>query len=102
MNVYIKAEDSVCLNHKEVRLKDIITLYCTDKDLEMAVKNKSVYHFQDDENQRKCFSILKVIEEIKKIDKTLDIVNLGSQDFIVYTKKRRKSQRSFIMERLFL
>ena len=93
MNVYIKAEDSVCLNHKEVRLKDIMTLYCTDKDLEMAVKNKSVYHFNEGGNQRKCFSILKVIEEIKEIDKTLDVVNLGPQDFIVYYKKKQEESK---------
>lgn len=95
MNVYIKAEDSVCLNQREVRLKDIMTLYCTDKDLEMKMKNKSIYHFEDKGNQRKCFSILKVIEEIKEIDKTLEVVNLGPQDFIVYYKEKQEESKFF-------
>lgn len=93
MNVYIKAEDSMCLDHKEIKIKDILSLYCTDKDLEQKIKNKSIYHFIKDEDQRKCFSILKIIEVIKDVDKNLDIVNLGPQDFIVYYKYQQKESR---------
>lgn len=45
MNVYIKAQESVCLVHPEIKIKDIMSLYCTDKDLEQKIKNQSVYHF---------------------------------------------------------
>lgn len=93
MNVYIKAQDSVCLNHKEIKMKDILSLYCSNKDIEQAIKNKSVYHFTKGDNQRKCFSILKVIEKIKEVDKTLDIMNLGPQDFIVYYKKEQEESK---------
>lgn len=34
MNVYIKVEESVCIDHKEIKMKDIMSLYCTDKDME--------------------------------------------------------------------
>ena len=89
MNVYIKVEESVCIDHKEIKMKDIMSLYCTDKDMEQQIKNKSIYHFIDRGNQRKCFSVLKVIEKIKEVDKTLDVINLGPQDFIVYYKKKQ-------------
>ena len=46
MNVYIKAQDSVCLNHKEIKMKDILSLYCSNKDIEQAIKNKSVIILQ--------------------------------------------------------
>ena len=53
MNVYIKVEESVCIDHKEIKMKDIMSLYSTDKDMEQQIKNKSIYHFIDRGNQRK-------------------------------------------------
>lgn len=89
MNVYIKAEESVCLNHKDIKLKDILSLYCTNKDVEQEIKNQSIYHFVGEDDQRKCFSVLKVIEVIKEVDKTLDVINMGPKDFIVYYKNKQ-------------
>ena len=66
MNVYIKAQESVCLVHPEIKIKDIMSLYCTDKDLEQKIKNQRVYHFIGDHDQRKCFSILMLVEVIKQ------------------------------------
>ena len=62
MNVYIKAQESVCLVHPEIKIKDIMSLYCTDKDLEQKIKNQSVYHFIGNHDQRKCFSVLMLVE----------------------------------------
>ena len=93
MNVYIKAEDSVCINHKDIKIKDILSVYCAKKDLEEEIKNQRLYHFVNEDNQRKCFSILKVIEVIKEVDKTVEIVNLGPQDFIVYYKRERQEEK---------
>ena len=75
MNVYIKAQESVCLVHPEIKIKDIMSLYCTDKDLEQKIKNQSVYHFIGNHDQRKCFSVLMLVEVIKQVDKTLDVIN---------------------------
>lgn len=36
------------------------------------------------------FSILMLVEVIKQVDKTLDVINLGAEDFIVYYKKTRR------------
>ena len=59
-----------------------MSLYCTDKDLEQKIKNQRVYHFIGDHDQRKCFSVLMLVEVIKQVDKTLDVINLGAEDFI--------------------
>lgn len=74
-------------------MKDIVSLYCTDKDLEQEIKDQRVYHFMGKENQRKCFSVLKLIEVIKQVDKALDVVNLGPEDFIVYYKKQQEESK---------
>lgn len=93
MNVYIKAEDSVCLRHRDIKIKDIASLYCTNKDLEYEINEQSLYHFVGNENQRKCFSILKLIEVVKEVDKTLDVVNMGAKDFIVYYKNEKEETK---------
>ena len=93
MNVYIKAEDSVCLKHRDIKIKDVVSIYCTDKDLEYKIKEQTLYHFIGNENQRKCFSILKLIEVIKEVDKTLDIVNMGAKDFIIYYKSAKEESK---------
>lgn len=87
MTVYIKAEDSVCLNSPSVQLEDVISLYCTDKDLEYRIKHAKLYRFSSKGNQRKIFSVLKIVEVIQGIEKTVEIVNMGPEDFIVYYKK---------------
>lgn len=42
MNVYIKAQESVCLVHPEIKIKDIMSLYCTDKDLDTKTQNAAI------------------------------------------------------------
>ena len=101
MNVYIKAQESVCLVHPEIKIKDIISLYCTDKELEQKIKNQSVYHFMGDSNQRKCFSILRFVEVIKQVDQTLDVVNLGPEDFIVYYKREQEESKILHYGKIF-
>ena len=96
MNVYIKAQESVCLVHPEIKIKDIMSLYCTDKDLEQKIKNQSVYHFIGNHDQRKCFSVLMLVEVIKQVDKTLDVINLGAEDFIVYYKRKQEESKIFL------
>lgn len=88
MTVYIKAEDSVCLNQPSVQLKDVISFYCSDNDLTQKIKHAKLYRFSSKGNQRKIFSILKIVEIIKELDKNADVVNMGPEDFIVYYKKQ--------------
>jgi len=72
-----------------------MSLYCTDKDLEQKIKNQSVYHFIGNHDQRKCFSVLMLVEVIKQVDKTLDVINLGAEDFIVYYKRKQEESKIF-------
>ena len=45
------------------------------------------------------FSILMLVEVIKQVDKTLDVINLGAEDLLYITRENKKNQRFFIMER---
>lgn len=92
MTVYIKAEDSVCLNKPGIQLKDVISFYCSDPEISNQVKHTKLYRFSSKGNQRKIFSVLMIVEKIKEIDKTLDVVNMGPEDFIVYYKKEKSEK----------
>ncbi len=91
--VYIKAEDSVCLNHRDVKIEDILSLYCSDPDLAYKMKKMNFYCFPQKGNQRKVISILKVVEIIKEVDKTIEVVNMGPEDFMIYYKERKEEKR---------
>ena len=46
MTVYIKAEDSVCIHTPDVKIKDVASIYCTDKDMEQKVKEAKHFHLK--------------------------------------------------------
>ena len=52
MTVYIKAEDSVCIHNPDVKIKDVASIYCTDKDMEQKVKEAKLFHFKKRGNER--------------------------------------------------
>ena len=90
MKVYIKAEESVCVNHAQVYLCDVLSLYCSDYETGEKLKKVRLYHFPSREKQRKIFSVLKVVEKIKEEDSQIEVVNMGPEDFVVsYEQKKR-------------
>ena len=38
---------------------------------------------------------LMLVEVIKQVDKTLDVINLGAEDFIVYYKRKQEESKIF-------
>lgn len=92
MTVYVKAEESVCVNSAAVRLKDVISFYCSRPESRRQIENIRLYRFSGSGNQRKVFSILKVVELIKMEDSEAEIINMGPDDFIVYYKKSKTEQ----------
>ena len=36
-----------------------------------------------------------LVEVIKQVDKTLDVINLGAEDFIVYYKRKQEESKIF-------
>ena len=41
------------------------------------------------------FTVLMLVEVIKQVDKTLDVINLGAEDFIVYYKRKQEESKIF-------
>lgn len=85
--IYLKAEQSVCFNHRNIVLSDLAKIYCSDPGLAKEVEKIKLIAFPDVKNDRQVISIMKIIEEIKKIHKEAEVVNLGEVDSIVYYKR---------------
>ena len=95
MNVYFKGEESVCINHTKLLVKDIGEVYCTSPQMAYEVENIELFHFSKGKNGKEVFSVLNILESIKEIDKEVEFVNLGEMDFIVYYKDPTKRQEKW-------
>lgn len=86
--VYVKAErNSVCYE-PQVKLSDVMSIECADAAVCSGIKNMTLYSFakKDDMQKKKrieVFSILNVIELIKKDYPEVEVVSYGEQDFVV-------------------
>lgn len=90
MTIYVKAEQSVCLNVPKVLIKDVAKVYCSSPDVKNTIEKTELYVFPKKVNGKEVFSIMKVVELIEKQFKDLDIENMGETDFIVYYKPPKK------------
>ena len=91
--VYLKAEQSVCMNHRKILVKDIANIYCSSPEMTKTIENIRLFTFPNEKSSRETISILKIIEEIKAIYKEAEIYNLGEQDILVYYKMPKKKKR---------
>lgn len=86
-DIYLKAEQSYCFNHRKISLSDVAKIYCTDPQIEKEVGKISLMTFPDVKNDREVLSVMKIVEEIQKKYKEAHIWNLGEADIIVYYKR---------------
>lgn len=84
--IYLKAEESVCYNHRNIQLSDLASVYTSDPELKRQTEKIQLLHFPDVKNDRQVLSVMKIVEEIKKICKEAEVINLGEPDIIVYYK----------------
>lgn len=91
--VYLKAEQSVCINHRKMLMKDIAKVYCSNPEMTKTIENIRLFTFPNEKSGRETISIMKLIEEIKAIYKDAEIYNLGERDILVYYKKPGKRRR---------
>lgn len=85
--IYLKPEQSVCVNHRKVILEDIATVYCSNPEITTNVKKIRLHTFPNEKNSREAISLMKIVEEIKKLYKEAEVTNLGERDTIIYYKQ---------------
>lgn len=85
--IYLKADQSLCFNKRSITLKDLAKIYCSDPQITKQVEKIKLLSFPDVKNGREVISMMSIIEEIKKLYKEAEIINLGEVDIIVYYKR---------------
>ena len=98
--VYMKIDQSNCVRTPKLHIKDIASIYCEDPELAYQIGKIELYHFQRDRYGREVFSILKVIELIKKTCKNVEVENMGESDFIVYYKPQKRESKVLLWSKI--
>ena len=81
--IYINAQQNVELQSKDVYVKDIGKLTCSDAHILAKVKAVKLHSFKKGEPKRQVISLLKVIEEIDKICPGASVENIGETAVMV-------------------
>ncbi len=87
--LYLKIDQNIVVTDKHVKLSDIAKMECADAAILRQLKQKKIYTFTDaidvkkQKDERRVFSVLKIIEQIHEEYPNLDISNEGEADFIV-------------------
>ena len=90
--LYIKGEQSIEVNKRDVTLGDLLKMECTKTNVVSKLKTVKILKIPDEGKHRYVISVLKIIECIHKEYPDLEIQNLGALDLIVtYEKQQTKN-----------
>lgn len=93
-DIYIKLDGHVRVDRREVRLKDMASVYCSDAVLMRRLENVPVFVFEEKDGEKEVISILYVYAVIyKSLGKDLQIHSIGSEDCLVDLISERKPSK---------
>lgn len=81
--LYIKIDQNIEVYNTRVYMEDIAKLYSSDKKLVHDLNHQLVKVIKTNQNEKYCFSIMKVIEMVGKLYPDVEVVNLGETEFIL-------------------
>lgn len=81
--LYLKAEQNAEVMEARVCVKDIASVYCTDKGISAKTKSLKIYQFSEKGKKRQVISVLKVIELIEKECPGVSVESLGENATLI-------------------
>mgnify|MGYP003301620575 CR=1 FL=1 len=81
--VYLKAEQNAEVMSEHVSVKDIASVYCSEREVCEKIKAIEIHKFCEEEKKRKVVSILKVIELIEKELSGIVVQNIGENATLI-------------------
>lgn len=94
-NSLYKFSKNTQVNTARVSIGDCASVWCEDAHITARVKAITLANVPDVRSRRYVFSIMKVIELIKKEVADVEINSVGESDFIISYKKPQKRSRLF-------
>lgn len=91
--LYLKAEQSVEVSKRDVTIKDVAKLECTEQSMLNRLNTEKLFTMKREKGSRKVVSVLFLVEKIHEIYPDLEVQNLGESDVVVsyHGKKQSKS-----------
>lgn len=89
--LYVKVEQNIPVSKRNLKLKDVATLYSVNKTMVQKLDKEPFYKLPNDGQKLTMFTITKVYETIHKVYPDVTIENLGELDFIVEYEEGKKS-----------
>lgn len=95
--LYLKAEKSIKVESRNVKLKDIAKIECANSSIKNKLKELDIIQLDSKKEYKYVVSILKVIEAIHKQFPNLEIENIGECDFVLeYANKKQNLFSEYI------
>ena len=88
--VYIKGDQNVEVQKKDVRLGDILSMECTNQSVLNRLKTIKLLQIPEEKKHRQVVSILKIVEKIHQECPNIKIQNMGPPDIIVTYEAQKK------------
>ena len=83
VTVYLKCNRSVEVQSRDVYIKDLGSVWCSDKTVNAKVKSLKVHHFQKDGIKRCVVSCLKLVESIEECCLGISVEVVGEADVLI-------------------
>lgn len=91
IEIYLKLEKCTKTKEKDVFLKDVATVYCTDDVILAKARSIKVYTFKEEGPHRKCISSLNIIRMLSELSPAVSVQNVGEMDILVEYDAGKKS-----------
>jgi stage V sporulation protein AA len=89
--LYLKAERCTKVTKKEVKVKDVAAIECTNTTIRNNIKELTILNLDVQKENKFVFSVLKIIEIIHEQYPELEIDNIGETDFVIEYLNTEKS-----------
>ena len=93
--VYIKIPLRIIVSHKNVILKDIAKVYCSNEEVLKKVEELPLIDIGPTKNSQYAVSLMKVIALINTIDSNLHVVNLGEEEFLIEYQSEKEDNKIY-------
>lgn len=91
-DIYIKLDSHVRTEHKDICLKDMSSVYCSDEGLRRQAENVQIFSFEQEEKE--VISILYIYRKIyEKVGRDIQIHSIGAADCIVDLTNGKKPSK---------
>ena len=93
LTIYIKGDQNVEVQDRNVTLGDIVTMECSDTRVTEKLSSLKMIRIPDGKKHRYVVSILKLIEKMHEVYPNITVQNLGPADIIVTYEPVGKKSR---------